>query len=48
MMQMKHFSTVKRGSSLVVSWERIHLPMRGYRFNPWSGKIPPALQWLSL
>ena len=28
---------------LVVQWLRIHLPMQGHRFDPWSGKIPHAV-----
>ena len=27
-------------TSLVVQWLRIHLPMQGHRFDPWSRKIP--------
>ena len=30
------------GTSLVAQWLRIHLPMRGHRFEPWSGEIPHA------
>ena len=29
-------------TSLGVQWLRIHLPMQGNGFNPWSGKIPHA------
>ena len=36
------------GTSLVVQWLRICLPMQGTRFDPWSGKIPPALGQLSM
>ena len=35
------------GASLVAQWLRIHLPMQGYRFKPWSGKIPHAAEQLS-
>ena len=33
--------------SLVVQWLRIHLPMQGHEFNPWSRKIPHAMGQLS-
>ena len=33
--------------SLVVQWLRIHLPMRGRGFDPWSGNIPRAAEQLS-
>ena len=36
------------GTSLVVQWLRIHLAMKGHGFNPWSGKIPHAVEQLSL
>ena len=33
-------------TSLVVQWLRLHLPMQGRRFDPWSGKIQHAAeQW---
>ena len=35
-------------ASLVVQWLRIHLPMQGHGFEPWSGKIPHATEQLSL
>ena len=35
------------GASLVAQWLRIHLPMQGTRFEPWSGKIPRAVEPLS-
>ena len=37
------------GTSLVAQWLRIHLPMqgRGHGFEPWSGKIPHAVEQLS-
>ena len=35
------------GTYLVVPWLRIHLPLQGTRFNPWSGKIPHAVEQLS-
>ena len=35
-------------ASLVAQWLRIHLPMRGHGFEPWSGKIPHAAEQLSL
>ena len=39
---------VMEGTSLVVKWLRIHLPMQGiHGFEPWSGKIPHAVEWLS-
>ena len=31
------------GISLVVQWLRIHLPMQGMWFNPWSKKIAHAM-----
>ena len=31
----------------MAQWLRIHLPMRGYRFEPWAGKIPHAAEQLS-
>ena len=34
--------------SLVVQWLRVHLPMQETWFNPWSGKIPHAVEQLSL
>ena len=35
------------GTSLVVQWLRIHLPMQETSFNPWSRKIPHAMEQLS-
>ena len=37
-----------KGASLVVQWLRIHLPVLGHGFDPWSGKIPHAAEQLSL
>ena len=34
-------------TSLVVQWIRIHLPMKEHRLDPWSGKIPHAVEQLS-
>ena len=34
-------------TSLMVQWLRIHLPCRGHRFDPWSGKIPRVSGQLS-
>ena len=34
-------------ASLVAQWLRIHLPMQGTQFEPWSGKIPRATEQLS-
>ena len=34
--------------SLGVQWLRVHLPMQETWFNPWSGKIPHAVEHLSL
>ena len=36
------------GASLVMQWLRIHLPVQGHRFEPWSRKIPHAAEQLSL
>ena len=36
------------GTSLEVHWLRIHLPMQGTGFDPWSGKTPHAVEQLSL
>ena len=36
------------GTSLVVWWLRIHLPMQRTWFDPWSRKIPHAMEQLSL
>ena len=33
---------------LVAQWIRICLPMQGTGFNPWSGKIPHAMEQLGL
>ena len=35
-------------TSLVIQWLRIYLPMQETGFDPWSGKIPHALEQLSL
>ena len=35
------------GTSFVVQWIKICLPMQGHRFDPWSGKIPCAEELLS-
>ena len=35
------------GTSLVVQWVRIHLPLQGTRFNPQYGKIPHAIEQLN-
>ena len=40
--------TLIQGASLVVQWLRIGLPMQGSRVDRWSGKIPCALEQLSL
>ena len=37
----------KTWTSLVVQWLRSHLSMRGYGFDPWSWKIPHAMEQLS-
>ena len=37
---IKNILTV--GTSLVVQWLRIHLPMRGHGFDPWSGNYDPT------
>ena len=37
-----------KGTSLVVQWLRILLPMQGTQFEPWSRKIPHAVEQLSL
>ena len=36
------------GTSVVVQWIRIHLPLhgRGHKFDPWSGKMPHASRQL--
>ena len=39
---------IRLGTSLVAQWLRIHLPMKGPVFDPWSGKIPHAAEQLSL
>ena len=31
----------------MVQWLRIRLPMQGTRFDPWSEKIPHAMEQLS-
>ena len=35
------------GTSLVAQWMRIHCRGRGYRFDPWSRKIPHTEEQLS-
>ena len=35
------------GTSLVVQWLRIRLPMQVHGFEPWSRKIPQAAEQLS-
>ena len=35
------------GTSLVVQWLRICLPMQGHGFDPWAGKIPHAAEQLN-
>ena len=35
------------GASLVAQWWRICLLMQETRIDPWSGKIPRAVEWLS-
>ena len=35
-------NTSRRWASMVVQWLRIRLPMQGYGFDPWLGKIPNA------
>ena len=37
----------KTGTSQVVQWIRIHLPMQGTWCDPWSGKIPHAAEQLT-
>ena len=37
----------KLRASLVAQWLRIRLPMQGTWFDPWSGKIPHAMEQLS-
>ena len=36
------------GASLVAQWSRTCHQCRRHRFNPWSGKIPPLVEQLSL
>ena len=38
----------RQGTSLVVQWLRICLPVQGRGFDPWSGRIPHAAEQLSL
>ena len=42
-----HFN-FKTEASLVVQWLRVYLAMQVHQFDPWSGKIPHALEQLSL
>ena len=42
------FKQAKIGTSMVVQWLRICLPVQGTLVNPWSGKIPHAAGQLSL
>ena len=37
---------LSKGASLVAQWLRICLPMQGHGFEPWSGKIPHAVEQL--
>ena len=37
----------KAGTSLVAQWLRVRLPVQGHGFEPWSGKIPHAMEQLS-
>ena len=46
-LRIMHGNISNTGTSLVVQWLRIHLPMQGHRFNPWSRKIPHASEQLS-
>ena len=51
MVRQLPLSVIKRntfGTSLVVQWLRIHLPVQGMGFNPWFWKIPHATEQLSL
>ena len=41
-------SESETGTSLGAQRMKIHLPVQGNRFNPWSGKIPHAAGQLSL
>ena len=41
-------SNMRAGTSPVVQWLRISCQCRGHRFGPWSGKIPHAMEQLSL
>ena len=41
------FKRRESGASLVVQWLRIHLPVIGHRFDPWSGMISNATEQLS-
>ena len=42
-MQIK--TTVR--ASLVAQWSKVCMPTQGHRFNPWSRKIPHAVEQLS-
>ena len=37
--RIKDLSTLYYGAPLVGQWLRICLPMQGYQFNSWSGRI---------
>ena len=37
-------TVLKSGTFLVLQWIKIRLPMQGTGFDPWSGKIPHALE----
>ena len=45
--QKKKRNICPLGTSLVVHWLRIHLPMQGTGFDPWSRKIPNGTEQLS-
>ena len=38
------FKSQETGTSLVAQWLRIRLPMQGHGFEPWSRKIPHAVE----
>ena len=46
--QMVKAKLNRQGTSLVVQWLRICLPVQGRGFDPWSGRIPHAAEQLSL
>ena len=47
-MKLSFIKVRNSGTSLVAQWLRIRLPMQGIRFEPWSRKIPHAVEQLSL